>query len=122
MLAESARANAHAPYSNYDVGAAVEAASGVVYVGCNVENASYGLTLCAERVAVGAAIAAGERAFTRIVVVTESDPPAAPCGACRQFLAEFGCDLEVVAVGPQGRRSWRLGDLIPEKFGPEDLD
>ena len=106
--AKDALANAYAPYSGYRVGAAVEADDGRVFVGANVENASYGLTNCAERVAIGAATTAGARRFTRIVVVTESSGPVAPCGACRQVLAEFGRELVVESIGPNGSRRWRL--------------
>ncbi len=120
-IARVAQANAYAPYSNYVVGAALEADDGRVFVGTNVENASFGLTMCAERVALGAAIATGARRFNRIVVVTESSPPAAPCGACRQVLVEFGDDIVVEAVGPSGSRRWLLSELLPSAFGPEDL-
>jgi cytidine deaminase len=119
--ARAARANAHAPYSRFAVGAALEAEDGRVFVGANVENASYGLTTCAERVALGAAVAAGARRFRRVVVVTGSSPPAAPCGACRQALAEFGLEIIVEAVGATEVRRWRLGDLLPDHFGPADL-
>ena len=117
--ARAARLNAHCPYSGFAVGAAVEADDGRVFVGCNVENASYGLTACAERNAVAAGIAAGVRRFRRLVVVAETDPPVAPCGACRQVLAEFGTELRVESVGPGGRRQWQLGGLLPDAFGRE---
>jgi cytidine deaminase len=120
--ARAAMANAHAPYSRFHVGAAIETADGRVFAGCNVESASYGLTICAERMALGAAVAAGARALRRVVVTTDADPPAAPCGACRQLLAEFGLDLEVLAVGPTGERRWTLRDLLPDAFSRESLE
>lgn len=120
--AREAMRHAWAPYSKFRVGAAIEAADGGVYAGCNVESASYGLTICAERMALGAAVVAGARKLRRIVVATDIDPPAAPCGACRQLLAEFGLDLEVVAVGPASERRWTLGDLLPDAFMKESLE
>lgn len=120
--AREAMRNAWAPYSEFHVGAAIEAEDGRVFVGCNVESASYGLTICAERMALGAAVAAGARALRRIAVTTEVDPPAAPCGACRQLLAEFGLKLEVIAVGPSTERRWTLGALLPDAFTKETLD
>lgn len=124
-LEKAARAvqeHAHAPYSGFRVGAALQAANGAVFVGCNVENASFGLTICAERVAVGAAVSAGHDEILTVVVVTDVDPPAAPCGACRQVLAEFGPNMEIVAVGPGQTRSWKLGELLPAQFGRKDLN
>jgi cytidine deaminase len=112
---------AHAPYSQFHVGAALEASDGTIFTGCNVENASYGLTICAERNAVFAAAAAGARKFRRIVVATDVDPPASPCGACRQVLAEFGLDLQVDAVGPRQSRSWKLSELLPDAFVKESM-
>lgn len=119
--ARAAQARAYAPYSRYRVGAALEADDGAIYVGCNVENASFGLTICAERAAIAAAVVGGARHFRRAVVVTDSDPPGAPCGACRQVLNEFGADLTVEAVGPVRASRWNLRDLLPEAFGPEQL-
>ena len=120
--ARDAMRNAWAPYSEFHVGAAIEAEDGRVFVGCNVESASYGLTICAERMALGAAVAAGARSLKRIAVTTEVDPPAAPCGACRQLLAEFGLKLEVIAVGPSTEKRWTLGALLPDAFTKETLD
>ena len=119
--ARSAQARAYAPYSNFRVGAALESADGKVFLGCNVENASYGLTICAERAAVCAAVSAGVTRFRRAVVVSDVDPPAAPCGACRQVLAEFGLDLPIDGVGSKTSVRWRLADLLPAAFGPEQL-
>ena len=123
-LVEAARAvqqRAYAPYSRFRVGCALEADDGRVFVGCNVENASYGLTICAERAAVCAAIAAGARQLRRAVVATDVDPPAAPCGACRQVLSEFGLGLRVDGVGPASSVSWTMAELLPAAFGPEQL-
>ena len=120
--AREAMRNAWAPYSEFRVGAAIEAADGRVFVGCNVESASYGLTICAERMALGAAVAAGARSLRRVAVTTEVEPPAAPCGACRQLLAEFGLNLEVIAAGPASERRWTLAALLPDAFTKESLD
>lgn len=114
--------NAHAPYSGFHVGAAIEAADGSIHVGCNVESASYGLTICAERMALGAAVAAGVKRILRVVVTTDVDPPAAPCGACRQLLAEFGLTMEIRAAGPASERRWTLGELLPDAFTRETLE
>lgn len=119
--ARNAQRRAYAPYSNFRVGAALESAEGAVFLGCNVENASYGLTICAERAAVFAAVSAGVTRFRRAVVVTDVDPPAAPCGACRQVLAEFGLDLPIQGVGPSTTVQWKLSELLPSAFGPEQL-
>jgi cytidine deaminase len=119
--ARQVQTQAYAPYSNFRVGAALEASDGAVFVGCNVENASYGLTICAERAALFAAVSAGVRRFRRAVVVSNVDPPAAPCGACRQVLAEFGLDLPIEGVGPERTVHWRLAELLPASFGPEQL-
>ncbi len=120
--ARDVQRHAYCPYSRFRVGAALEAADGRVFVGTNVESASYGLTICAERMAVGAAVAGGAREFRRILVATDVDPPASPCGACRQLLAEFGLDLEVIAVGPETERRWTLRDLLPDAFARATLN
>lgn len=113
-LAAQARLNAHAPYSQFPVGAAIECADGSVFTGCNVENLSFGLTMCAERVAVGAAVAAGRRDFLRIAVVADTDEVISPCGACRQVLAEFHPSLPILSANLRGDvREFSLADLLP---------
>jgi cytidine deaminase len=119
--ARAAQQQAYAPYSRFRVGAALESDDGRIFAGCNVENASYGLTICAERAAVFTAVAAGARRFRRVLVVSDSDPPAAPCGACRQVLAEFGPELPVTAVGPSGTVSWTMAQLLPAAFSKDQL-
>lgn len=116
--ARAARESAYAPYSGFAVGAALLAEDGRVFTGVNVENRSFGLSLCAERAAVAAAVAAGARGFLAVAVVTATSPPAAPCGLCRETLAEFcGPDLEIHLAGLDGgRRVFRLGELFPEPF------
>jgi cytidine deaminase len=121
LAARGMQEHAYCPYSNYRVGAALEAQDGTVFLGCNVENASYGLTICAERAAIFAAVGAGARRFRRIVIATDSEPPAPPCGACRQVLAEFGSELEVESVGPSQSKRWRIGELLPDAFGKDLL-
>ena len=120
--ARRVRENAHAPYSGYRVGAAVLTTDGEVFTGCNVENASFGLSVCAERNAVAAAVAAGRSSFEGIAVVTSSSPAASPCGACRQVLSEFG-DFPVVLTDLEGgRRTTSVRELLPDAFLPESLN
>jgi cytidine deaminase len=116
-LAKEARERAHAPYSGFRVGAALKTRTGEIVTGCNIENASFGLTLCAERVAVFKAISEGLAGFDAIVVVAASKRTTAPCGPCRQILWEFCGDILVHMVSPRGRaRSMRLRELIPLPF------
>ena len=113
----TARRNAHAPFSHFQVGAALEDASGRIHTGCNVENATYGLTVCAERVAVFKAISEGVRKFRRIAVSADTDNLTPPCGACRQILWEFCGDVELILVNPRGKtETFRLKDLFPRPF------
>lgn len=117
VAARRARRHAVAPYSDFKVGAALQTADGTVVTGCNIENATFGLTLCAERVAMFTALAAGHRRFTRIAVVAATAAPTPPCGACRQILWEFAGDLDVLLANPRrelGR--YRLSDLLPLPF------
>lgn len=109
-----AQKNAYAPYSRFAVGAALLALDGRVFMGANVENVSFGLTMCAERVAIGSAIQAGTRHFARLVIVSDSNEPIVPCGACRQVLAEFNPKLVIVSATSNGRKeTFDLGDLLP---------
>jgi len=117
VAARRARRNAVAPYSGFKVGAALLTSDGSLVTGCNIENATYGLTLCAERVAMFTALAAGHRRFTHIAVVADTTAPTPPCGPCRQILWEFGGDLEVILANLRretGRH--RLSDLLPLPF------
>jgi cytidine deaminase len=115
--ARRAREHAVADYSHFKVGAALETADGTVITGCNVENATYGLTVCAERVAMFKALSEGHRAFTRVAVVADTSDPTPPCGACRQILWEFGGDLEVVLANlTEVKGTHRLKDLLPLPF------
>jgi cytidine deaminase len=112
--AKDARSRAHAPYSNFQVGAALECSDGTVFTGCNVENISYGLTICAERVAIASAVAAGHRSFRRIAVVADTRQPITPCGACRQVMAEFCDNLTVVSANFHGEIFLaELPELLP---------
>jgi cytidine deaminase len=117
QAARVARLNAHAPFSHFKVGAALETAEGVVVTGCNVENATYGLTVCAERVALFKAISEGHRRFRRIAVVADTGEPTPPCGACRQLLWEFGGNLEVLLGNlSQHTATFQLRELLPHPF------
>jgi len=112
-----ARENAHAPFSKFKVGAAVEDGAGRIHSGCNVENATYGLTVCAERIAVFKAISEGARGFKRVAVVADTDTLTPPCGACRQILWEFCGDIEIVLANLNGKsETLRLVDLFPRPF------
>lgn len=123
LLAEarSAQAQAYAPYSAFPVGAALLGVDARVYRGCNVENVSYGLTICAERHAVGRAVVEGGRAFAALVVVTSAERPVAPCGACRQVLAEFPPSFPIRSYGRTGWLETSGADLLPHVFVPADL-
>ena len=113
--ASAARKQAYAPYSGFAVGAAVQCKSGAVFVGSNVENISYGLTICAERIAIASAVAAGEREFVAIALIADTTESIVPCGACRQFLAEFAPDLIIVSATIRGgQRIENLSHLLPD--------
>ena len=114
--ARDAMANAYAPYSGYRVGAALLTSDGAVLTGCNVENVSYGLTVCAERSAVARAVVEGKRDFEAIAITTDGSAAVTPCGACRQVLAEFAPDLRVVSEGVEARQERSLRALLPEPF------
>jgi cytidine deaminase len=115
--AVEARQKAHAPFSGFQVGAALEDAAGRIHTGCNVENATYGLTICAERVAVFKAISEGAREFRRIVVAADTETLTPPCGACRQILWEFCGDVDVLLTNLHGKtETMRLSDLLPRPF------
>jgi cytidine deaminase len=121
--ARRARENAHARFSNFKVGAALETDDGTIVTGCNIENATYGLTMCAERVAMFKAISEGHRKFTRIAVVADTDAPTPPCGSCRQILWEFGGDLEVILANTTKEAGrWRMKDLLPLPFDARFLE
>ena len=119
-LAQAARKNAYAPYSHYDVGSALLTASGQVFTGCNVENAVYPMTLCAERTAMVKAISEGQREFITIAIATRNG--GAPCGACRQVMREFAPHLRILLADDAGHiRQFTLDQLLPDSFGPENL-
>ena len=121
--ARRAREHASAAFSNFKVGAALEAEDGTVITGCNIENATYGLTICAERVAMFKALSEGYRAFTRIAIVADTSEPTPPCGACRQILWEFGGNLEVRLANLEAEKgTYRLQDLLPLPFDARSLE
>jgi cytidine deaminase len=115
--ARQAREAAYAPYSNFKVGAAVLSADGRIFTGCNVENASFGATVCAERVAIFAAVAAGQRQIKALAVIADTPEPVAPCGLCRQVLQEFGADCQVIMANLTGEyRVVTMAQLLPHAF------
>ena len=122
-MALEAQGRARAPYSKFSVGAAILGGTGAAFQGCNVESASYGATICAERAAVVGAVAGGETSIRACVVVTPTAEPSSPCGICRQFLAEFGPEVLVFAASSVGDRVWvaRLGELLPLSFDSVNL-
>jgi cytidine deaminase len=120
--AKQARENAHAPYSNFRVGAALRATSGRIFGGCNVENATYGLTVCAERIAIFKAISEGERGFDAIAVVTDTGKLTPPCGACRQLIWEFCGDVPVILANLKGKTEViPMHELFPKPFDSSNL-
>lgn len=123
QAAQQAAAQAYAPYSKFPVGVAILAESGKIYTGCNVENASYGGTVCAERNAIGAAVVAGERKFTALMVYTPQDMLTPPCGICRQVIAEFFSPNALIASCNHlhQQQNWSLGELLPAAFTPTYL-
>lgn len=123
-VARQALANAHAPYSRFRIGACVRSVGGRLYAGCNVENASYPVTQCAEATAIGAMVAAGDRQIAEVVIVSEGAEPCPPCGRCRQQLSEFAtATTRVHLCGPEGvRLTATLGELLPMAFGPNTLN
>jgi cytidine deaminase len=118
----AAMANAYAPYSDFRVGAALLADDGAIVAGCNVENSSFAAGSCAERGALAAAIVAGHRHFTELVIVTDADEPTSPCGICRQALVEFAPELRITSMTTSGAEArWSLADLLPHPFTPQSL-
>jgi len=120
--AQQARKFARAPYSNYRVGAALLTADGRVFSGANVESSSYGLSVCAERIALFKALSEGADSFTKLAIATDSDPPASPCGACRQLLWDYARGVKILLVGKNGVAvKTKMAELMPRPFGAEDF-
>lgn len=120
--AEKARKKAYTPYSKFKVGAAILCDDGKIFSGCNIENASFGLTLCAERVAIFKAISEGSTKFKAIAVIGNTNKPCSPCGACRQVISEFGEDIPLIMTNLKGEvRIKKIKELLPEAFGKNDL-
>ena len=120
--AEKARKMAYTPYSKFKVGAAVLSVDGKIFTGCNIENASFGLTVCAERVAIFKAISEGSTKFEAIAIIGDTDKPCSPCGACRQVISEFGEDIPLIMANLKGDiKIKKIGELLPEAFGKKDL-
>jgi len=121
-MAHDVMANSYSPYSRFKTGAAVECADGSVFTGCSIENAAFGTTMCAEAVAISAAITAGRRGFKRIAIISEGSTYSFPCGACRQLLYEFSPELEVLCARADGRYvSYPLSTLLPMAFGKDQM-
>lgn len=121
-LALSMRQRSYSPYSRFRVGAVLECSDGTVFTGCNIENAAFGPTICAERTAVAKAISEGRKDFIRIVVAGDSAAPCVPCGVCRQVLREFAPNIEIICLGSDGSQmTTTLNGLLPHSFGPEFL-
>ena len=121
-IAEEAKRNAYAPYSRFSVGAALECRDGSVITGCNVENAAYGCTICAERTALVKAISEGKREFKRMAIIGSTDEYCVPCGSCRQVLSEFSADLELLAAKNDGHYvCYKLSELLPKQYGKVNL-
>ncbi|KPL03792.1 MAG: cytidine deaminase [candidate division Zixibacteria bacterium SM23_73_2] len=115
--AKKAKEFAHAPYSKFKVGAALLTKNGKLYTGANVENSSYGLSMCAERVTLFCAVSSGEKEFSKLAIVTDSEEPVTPCGACRQTLLEFDGELEIICATTEGKmKIYKLKELLPEPF------
>ena len=121
-MASDVMANSYSPYSRFKVGAAIECSDGSVFTGCNIENAAFGSTMCAEAAAVASAVSAGKREFKRIAITSEGSAYCFPCGSCRQLLSEFSQDIEVLCARADGRYvSYSLPSLLPMVFGKEQI-